>query len=213
MNAMNRVNQILLIKKFINSKDKNLLINYVNEELSTFYFGIIKRYANQQDIKINIEDNLETINIEGDLFETKSIQILNITNTKKLDTLLNDNNKKIIFTDYKNYKKFNSKYDCINGYQSEKDIYFFINKELKIDNDELLYYCKNNPALIFSEISKYLINKKQYIADQVPFEEKNHILHIRKSIFQIKRNNFNIKNLYINLKKEAEYKKLSFLIY
>lgn len=210
---MNRLNQILLIKKFINSKDKNLLINYVNEELSTFYFGIIKRYANQQNIKINIEDNLETINIEGDLFETKSIQILNITNTKKLDILLNDNNKKIIFTDYKNYKKFNSKYDCVNGYQSEKDIYFFIKNELKIDNDELLYYCKNNPALIFSEISKYLINKKQYSADQAPFEEKNHILHIRKSIFEIKRNNFNIKNLYFNLKKEAEYKKLSFLIY
>ena len=31
--------------------------------------------------------------------------------------------------------------------------------ELNIDNDELLYYCKTNPALIFSEISKYLINK------------------------------------------------------
>ena len=44
-------------------------------------------------------------------------------------------------------------------------------------------------------------------------EEKNHIVNIRKSVFEIKRNNFNIKNLYISIKKEAEYKKLSFLIY
>ena len=210
---MNKANQILLIKKFINSNDKNLLINYVNEELSTFYLGIIKNYTNQQGIKINIEDRLETEKVEGDLFETKSIIILNISNTKKLEILLNDQNKKIIFTDYKNYKKFNSKYDCINGYQSEQDIYFYLKNELNIDNDELLYYCKTNPALIFSEISKYLINKNQYSADQAPFEEKNHILHIRKTIFEIKRNNFKIKNLYFNLKKEEEYKKISFLIY
>ena len=64
---MNKVNQILLIKKFINSNDKNLLINYVNEELSTFYLGIIKNYTNQQGIKINIEDRLETEKVEGDL--------------------------------------------------------------------------------------------------------------------------------------------------
>ena len=74
-------------------------------------------------------------------------------------------------------------------------------------------YCKNNPVLLFSEISKYLINNNQYSSDQAIIEEKNHILNIRKSIFEIKKNNLNIKNLYLNIKKEAEYKKLSFLIY
>ena len=43
--------------------------------------------------------------------------------------------------------------------------------------------------------------------------EKNHILDIRRSIFENKKNNFNIKNLYLKIKKEAEYKKLSFLTY
>ena len=73
---------------------------------------------------------------------------------------------------------------------------FLLKNELKINNDELLYYCKNNPALLFSEISKYLINNNHYIPDQALIEEKNHILDIRKSIFEIKKNNFNIKNLY-----------------
>ena len=45
-------------------------------------------------------------------------------------------------------------------------LFFFIKDELKINNDELLYYCKNNPVLLFSEISKYLINNNQYSNDQ-----------------------------------------------
>ena len=77
----------------------------------------------------------------------------------------------------------------------------------------MIYFCKNNPVLLFSEISKYLINNNQYSNDQSLIEEKNHILDIRKSIFENKKNNFNIKNLYQNIKKEAEYKKLSFLTY
>ena len=50
-------------------------------------------------------------------------------------------------------------------------ILFFIRDELKIDDDELLNYCKNNPVLLFSEISKYLINDK-YSSDQALVEEK-----------------------------------------
>ena len=34
-------------------------------------------------------------------------------------------------------------------------------------------------------------------------EEKNHILDIRKYIFEIKKNNFNIKNLYLKYKKRS----------
>ena len=98
------------------------------------------------------------------------------------------------------------------AYKFEQDISYFIGDELKIENDELTYFCKNNPALIISETSKYLINHR-YAIDQSIVEEKNHILNIRKSVFEIKKNNLNIKNLYLNIKKEAEYKKLSFLTY
>jgi hypothetical protein len=210
---MNKASQILLIKEFIISSEETLLINQVSDEMGIFYLSIIKYYAHKMEVKISVDSNNETIGAENDLFGQKEIKIYSITNTKKLATTLNSVKKKIIFTDYKNYKKINSNFNSINGYQFDQDIAFFIRDELKISNDELLYYCKNNPVLLFSEISKYLINKDQYFSDQNLVNEKNHILDIRKSIFENKKNNFDIKNLYLNIKKEAEYKKLSFLTY
>ena len=213
VSVMNKGSQILIIEKFLISSEETLLINQVSDELSIFYLSIIKYYADKQGIKINIDDNYEAMGSEDDLFGQKEIKIYSITNTKKLTTALNSVKKKIIFTDYKNYKKMNTNFNSINGYKFENDIVFFIRDELKIKNDELLYYCKNNPVLLFSEVSKYLINNNQYSSDQTLVDEKNHILEIRKSIFENKKNNFNIKNLYLNIKKEAEYKKLSFLTY
>ena len=75
-----------------------------------------------------------------------------------------------------------------------------------------MFFCKNNPALIISETSKFLINN-QYSREQSLIDEKNHILNIRKSIFKIKSSNLNIKKLYLNIKSEAEYKKFNFLTY
>ena len=210
---MNKENQLLLIEKFLNSNEETILINQVNDELSIFYLSIIKYYADKQSIKLKIDEKSEVIMIEDDLFGQKEIKIFSITNTKILNSALKSHDKKIIFTDYKNYKNLRSKYSCVNGYNFEFDLMFFVKQELKINNDELFNYCKNNPVLLFSEISKYLINNNQYSSDQALFEEKNHILNIRKSIFEIKKNNLNIKSLYLNIKKEAEYKKLSFLIY
>ena len=92
-------------------------------------------------------------------------------------------------------------------------LFFFIKNELNINNNELFDYCKHNPALLFSETSKYLINSDHYSSDRSLIEDKNHILEIRKTIFENKRNSVDIKNLYQNIKKEAEYKKLSFLTY
>jgi hypothetical protein len=209
---MNKKNQISLIQEFISSNQDNLLINQVNDEITMFYQGVIKHFANYQNIKV-IDTNTDAIVAEDDLFGTKTIQTFSITNSKKIDTIFGVHSKKIIFTDYKNYKRLNSKFDCINGYQFENDINFFIKNELNIDNDELLNYCKGNAALLFSETSKYLINSNRYSRDHSLVEEKNHVLDIRKSIFEIKRNNFNIKNLYQNIKKEAEYKKFSFLTF
>ena len=205
-------NQIFLIKKFLNSSEETIIINQVNEELGIFYLSIIKYYSDQQGIRINVDEKHELIKSADDLFGLREIKIFNITNTKKLSEVLNVNNKKIIFTDYKNYKKLNSKYNCINGYKFEHDINFFIKNELNINDAELLYYCKNNPVFLFSETAKYLINNR-YVCDQAIYDDKNHILDIRKLIFEIKKNDINIKNLYLNIKKEAEYKKLNFLIY
>ena len=210
---MNKEKQISLIKNFITSNEETLLINQVNDNIAIFYQGLVRYYVNKQGAKINIDSHADTTVIENDLFGTKSIQIFNTTNAKKIDALVNVRYKKIIFTDYKNFKRLNSKLNCINGYQFEKDVVFFIKSELNINNDELIYYCKNNIALLFSETSKYLINSNQYFSDHSLDNEKNHILDIRKAIFENKKNNFNIKSLYQNIKKEAEYKKLSFLTF
>ena len=212
INVMNNKNQILLFKKFFQSIEETILINQVNEELGVFYLSLIKYYADKEGVKISIYDNNDSMGNEDDLFGLKEIKIFNITNTKKLTEILNTNNKKIIFTDYKNFKKLNSRYNCINGYNFEIDIAFFIKNELKINDDELEFFCKNNPALIFSETSKFLVNNK-YVCDQSLIEEKNHILNIRKSIFNIKNNALHIKKLYLKIKSEAEYKKFNFLIY
>ena len=210
---MNNHNQILIIKKFLVSNEEVLIINPINDEVGLFYYGIIKYYADNHRIKISIDDNNEISGAEDDLFGLQEIKIFNITNTNKLNATLHSNKKKIVFTDYRNYKKLNSRYHCINGYKFESDIIFFVRDELKINNNDLLDYCQNNPVLLFSEISKYSINNNYDYSNQAILEEKNHILNIRKSIFEMKKNSINIKNLYLNIKREAEYKKLSFLIY
>ena len=208
---INKVNQIYLIKEFIKSNEDTILINQINENISILYLYFIKYFADQQGIKINIDT--ETKVIEGDLFGLKQIQIFSITSQSKLKKALDMSDKKIVFTDYKNYKKIDSKITKINSYQYEKDISFFLKEELNINNDELMYFCKNNPVLLFSETTKYSVNSSQYSNDRSLIEEKNHILDIRKKIFELKRNNSGIQSLYQNVKKEAEYKKLNFLAY
>ena len=201
--------QIPLLKKFIKSHEDTLLINQVNENITILYLYFIRHFAEKHGVKINTE----TKAIEDDLFGARQIQIFSITSQSKLKNALDIIDKKIIFTDYKNYKKIGSKITKINSYQYEKDIIFFIKEELNINNDELIYFCKNNPVLLFSETTKYLINNSQYSNDRSLIEEKSHILDIRKKIFEIKRKNFEIKSLYQNIKKEAGYKKLNFLTY
>lgn len=210
---MNKINQIKLIKKFITSDEKTIVINQVNDNLEAFYLTIFKYFADQKNIKIKSNILNDTAFIEDDLFGAKTIEIYNITKARKITSILNSNKKKIIFVDYKNYKKIDIKNCKINSYLFEDDIDFFISDELKIDNKELLYYCKNNPALILSETTKYLINNNRYTHDDILIDQRNHILEIRKAIFENKRSNLNIKNLYLNIKKESRYKKFSFLTY
>ena len=91
---MNKGSQILLIKKFLISDEATLLINQVNDELGIFYLSIIKYYSDKRGIKINADDNDETVGTEYDLFSQEEIIIYNITNTKKLATALSSVKKK-----------------------------------------------------------------------------------------------------------------------
>ena len=94
---MSKENQILLIKKFINSDKETLLINQVNENLGIFYLSITKFFADQINIKLEIDSNVDYKELEDDLFGNKTIQIFNITNTKKLNLILKFNKKKNYF--------------------------------------------------------------------------------------------------------------------
>ena len=205
-------NNIDKLNFFFQSKEKELLINQVNEITSSFYIGIIKHISIRDNTNISLNGD-ESKNDTGDLFGRSNIDVYNLTNSKKIEILLQSQNKKIILTDYKNYKKFNKNFLSINGYEYEKDITTFIKNELNIDNMELINFCKNYPVLLFSETSKYLINSDGYINDQLSFNEKNHILELRKSIFSLKKDGIKIKTLFSKIKTEAIYKKLNFLIY
>jgi len=201
---------IEVLKKFLKSKNRNLIINQINEEINETYIRIIDYFAKKHHIKISFEELNDNSN---DLFGEVRLQIFYCTNAKKLNELFNSPQKKIIITDYKNFKKTNKDYDKINTYQFEQDITFFVKEEFLINNIELLNFCKNNPALLFSEITKYSINVKNYIADAQLSAEINHITSIRKIIFNLKKESLNIKSLYLNIKNEAIYKKLNFLTY
>ena len=208
---MSKENNIIKLKEFIKSQEKLLFINQVNEELAILYLNILNHFSQNMGFKIIKNTSFEDDGGIDDLFGVNKIQVFTSTNQKNIEKILTTSSKLIIFTDYKNYKKFYLKFNSINGYQFEKDISFFIKNELNIDNNELIFYCITYPVLLFSETSKYLINEINYIKDQGIIEEKNHILEIRKSILEIKRNGHDIKNLYQCLKKEVVHKKLNFL--
>ena len=132
--------------------------------------------------------------------------------TKQIGKILKSNKRNIIFTDYKNYKKYQRVVENINGYNYIFDIKYFLSDILNINDINLIDYCIAYPQLIYSEFSKYLINNKGYSNDSYITEQKNFILNIRKKIFTDKKSN-EIRNVFLKIKEEALYKKFSFLTY
>lgn len=207
------MNNVLLIKKFIADEAKScLLINQVSEEIGFFYINFVKNESDIKNIKLNYKSNYTEEEVI-DLFKAHEIDLYFSNNRKDINTLINSNNKCIIFTDYKNFKIFSSSILTVNGYEYQKDINYYIKEELKIDNSELVDFSKENPYLAFSEISKYLVNSKGYVKENKIKESHNFILEIRKELFNLKRNQKSSIDIYSNLKQEVKYKKFNFLIY
>jgi len=146
-------------------------------------------------------------------FGGKKIYLTNSNNSKLIEQISNTNSQNIIFTDYKNYKKFFKKFILINGYDFEKDLKYYLETFLEIKNDELFNYCLSYPHLISSETSKYIINNINYSADYIVNEKENFILKIRKDIFKLKKSKIDVKQLFFKLKTEMIYKKFNFLAY
>ena len=201
------------IKDFLNNNEANfLLINQVNDEIGSFYLYVIIYLSKSLGINISFNNEADNISDNSDLFGLKKIHIFNSTSSKKLDNLLLTREKIIIFTDYKNFKKYHKNYQTINGYNFSNDMKVFIKNTLKIENQNLMEICLKNPQLILSETSKYLINKDNYLKDESIHIEVNKILEIRKNIFELKKNE-SLQKLFSAIKEEAKYKKFSFLTF
>ena len=206
-------NNIELIDFFLSSKENGtLLINQVNEEIFCFYDFVIKDMAINYNISLKYNNKFD-VDISDELFSNRKIFVFNLSNLKDIKKIIYENFQKIIFTDYKNYKKFAKIYVSINGYDFEKDMKIFLKDHLKISDQRLIEYCISQPHLTFSEISKYNINKNNYIIGSPATNEENFIFEIRKDIFKLKRSQTDVKKLFSKIKKEAKYKKFNFLIY
>ena len=201
------------IKDFLDNNEANfILINQVNDEIGSFYLYVIIYLSKSLGINISFNNEADNISDNSDLFGLKKIHIFNLTSSKKIDKLLLSREKLIIFTDYKNFKKYQKNYQTINGYNFSNDLKVFIKNTLKIENQNLMEICLKNPQLILSETSKYLINKDNYLKDESIHIEVNKILEIRKNIFELKKNE-SLQQLFSAIKEEAKYKKFSFLTF
>ena len=207
-------NNIENIKAYIqDNKPQKLLVNQVNEEIGQFYLYLIKYLSNKTNKKIKIGFDEKFTSGIDDLFGNSQIYIISLTSSKKIDEQINRNENIIIFTDYKNFKKYSPKLISINGYNNELDLANFIQNEIGISDKSLVDFCKRSPHLTFSETTKYLINNEGYIRDQSIKDETNFILDIRKKIFSLKKAGFDIRKNYLMHKEEVAYKKFNFLIY
>ena len=204
-------NIVKLTNYLKDNSNKSLVINQVNEEIASFYLTVIRYVSKDLDLDINIDPKIEEIGHIDDLFNIERINIFKMPSIKNIERIY-DKKKCIIFTDYKNFKKYQNTFESLNGYNYVSDIKYFLDKNLNIKNDDLINNCINNPQLTYSEFSKYLVNDKGYIKDISIAEQENFILEIRKTIFKEKKSR-EVKKIFFKIKQEAQYKKFNFLVY
>ena len=209
---MKSKNQIEKLRLFLQSNENILIINMVNNEIEAFYLYIIEYFSFSLGINLSFKEDVNNnFFYDNSLFAEEKIDIYRTTVSKNISKILQNKNKKVLITDYKNYKKINLVNNSINGYQFETDMSIFLNDILNINNRDLYFFCKSNPALFGSELSKFQVNNINYIPDEHINEPISNIIEIRKSIFELKRNNQNIKLLYKKIVDEARFKKFNFL--
>lgn len=189
-----------------------LIINQVSEEIGIFYKNVICEFCKKEGINL-VYGNGTEINETCDLFEHQKITLCFTNNTKIIDSALLKKEKTILITDYKSFKKYSKKLLSVNGYNYDKDIYYYLQNKLEITNLDVLEFCISTPQLFYSEISKFLVNSDGYVKETKIKEKNNLILELRKELFNLKREKSSLKNIYENLKNEAKYKKFNFLAY
>ena len=204
---------IEVINSFFSKKNEPLLIiNKINDEIGIFYINIISHFAQKSNVKISYINDLKEMSGNKDLFDSRRLYIVNTSNKKIIEQVVNTKNQVVALTDYKIFKQYQSKVKSINGYDFVKDIKYFLQEILNINNEALTENIINNPELSYSEISKYLVNDIGYLKSISLHDDTNFILEIRKDIFKLKKM-ANVKNIYFKIKEEVKYKKFSFLTF
>ena len=208
---MSKIKNLELINKFVEGNSKTLFINTISEEINYFYLHYIEYLTDKFDIKLvqNIDGNNQT----EDLFEQQKITYMFENIKSKIDQLKDDNYKKIIFTKYSNYKNYINKYDCVNTYQYTFDVKYLLEDIFKINNNNLLNYCLNNPFMVFEEINKYKINQVNHLVNTEANTDLDNLADNRKSFYENKSKKNNLQEQYEIIKKEVLLKKFNFLIY
>jgi len=207
-------NNIEIIERFFSTEEnKTLLINQVSEEIGCFYELVLREISSSYSVKLNKFTNVDYSNTSNDLFQERKVLLYYLTNSKQIDDLTKNDDQKIIISDYKNFKKFQKNFLVINGYQYEKDMEYFLNSIYNISDENLINYCIAHPYFTLSETTKYKANKSGYLTDIKSKVSNNFILEIRKEIFNLRKSKVDIKKLFLNIKNEAKYKKLNFLVY
>ena len=198
-----------LVDSFFQSKINKLLINGVDEKISSFYLFVLAFFSKKNSVPLSANQEENT----GDLFFNKEVRLLINPSTKEISNNLNTAKNIIFLTDYKNFKKFSRDVNSLNGYQYQDDIKFFLQETLKIYDKNLLKNLFENPQYIYSETEKYLANNNYPENTIIDFVESDFISDIRKSHYKEKYNQKDIIKLYRLIKKEYLYKKLNFLTY
>ena len=123
-----RSNNIKLIEEFFEEKrNKTMFVNKVDDEKAYFYELVIKNLSKKFNTKLIYKLNNSENLISNDLFDNRSRTFIHyLTNNKQISEILEQNCKNIIFTDYRNYKKYLGKYQTINGYNFAKYIDIYI---------------------------------------------------------------------------------------
>ena len=206
-------NNIEKIIFFLKQKEsKTLIVNQVNDEIGSFYLLVIRYFAKLYDTKLDFNQKVDMSVDPIDLFGDEILDIFASTSKTVLDKIMGSKNKKIIFTNYKVFKRYQKLMECINGYNYMADIKYYFEKVLNIKENELINFCQSTPSLTYSETSKFQINEKNYSKETGIFETTNFIMKIRKAIFDSKSSG-DIRKSFLNLKEEVKYKKFNFLTY
>ena len=208
--SRNNIEKIIFFLK--QKENKTLIINQINDVIGSFYLLVIRNFAKLNNTELDFNQKIDEGNDSISLFGDEKLEIFASTSKTSLDKIIGNKNKKIVFTDYKAFKKYQKIMECINGYNYMSDIKYYLDKVLNIKENELINFCQSKPSLTYSETSKFLINKENYSKETGIFETTNFIVKIRKAIFDSKSSG-DIRKSFLNLKEEVKYKKFNFLTY